>query len=406
MQMKYYETNYDEYLHSYDKFNLHPELDYIKSKLPTKITDFKNMIIYGSSGIGKYTQMLSIIQKYSPSKLKYDKKIFITFEKQEKKTKYSTNTISSSSSSIEKPKTNYLKKKSTNNMIQIKKNKKHEYIYRISDIHYEIDMAILGCNSKLIWHDIFFQIIDIISVSIDKIGIIVCKNVHLIHNELLDIFYSYMRHSLQYMNIQIKFILLTEHIGFIPDSILNICQIIPIKRPNKSMYIEMSKYQNKTYSCYIDSTYNGVIPDKSNISIFHKNKTETILNEIDVKHITNIKEIHYFSSIKNSNEIPIDIFNKICDTIMDNILKPNQLNILELRNNLYDLLIYNIDVSEAIWYIFTTLINQNHLNNTENITKIMDEIFVFFKYYNNNYRSIYHLESIILSIINKIHYNG
>lgn len=43
------------------------------------------MIIYGPSGVGKYTQMLSILQNYSPSKLKYDKKIFITFEKQEKR---------------------------------------------------------------------------------------------------------------------------------------------------------------------------------------------------------------------------------------------------------------------------------------------------------------------------------
>ena len=107
--MKYYETNYDEYLSSYEKYNLHPELDYIKKNLPIKITDFKNMIIYGPSGTGKYTQMLSILKNYSPSKLKYDKKIFITFEKQEKKTKSSiTNTTSTL---VEKTKSNYIKKK-------------------------------------------------------------------------------------------------------------------------------------------------------------------------------------------------------------------------------------------------------------------------------------------------------
>ena len=77
--MKYYESNYDEYLCSYEKFNLHPELDYIKKSLPKILHELKNMIIYGPSGVGKYTQMLSILQNYSPSKLKYDKKIFITF---------------------------------------------------------------------------------------------------------------------------------------------------------------------------------------------------------------------------------------------------------------------------------------------------------------------------------------
>jgi len=397
--MKYYETNYDEYLQCYENYNLHPELDDIKSKLPKKIFDFKNIIIYGASGIGKYTQVLSIIQKYSPSKLKYDKKIFITFEKQEKKIKYTTGTIPSN----EKSKSNYVKKKSTSNLI--KKEKKHEYIYRISDIHYEIDMALLGCNSKLIWHDLFFQIVDIISVSTEKIGIIVCKNFHLIHNELLDIFYSYMRHPLQYINIQIKFILITEHIGFIQDNIINICQIIPIKRPNKTMYIEMSKYRNKASYYNTDSIYNELTLDTSIISINNKSKINNIINEIDMQNITNIKEIHYFSYLKNTNEIPKDIFNNICDTIINNILQPSQIKILELRNNLYDILIYNIDVSESIWYIFTTLVNQNKLINQEDITQIMNKIFVFFKYYNNNYRSIYHLESIILSILNKIHYN-
>ena len=100
----------------------------------------------------------------------------------------------------------------------------------------------------------------------------------------------------------------------------------------------------------------------------------------------------------------MDIFNIIADTLLENILQPKTLKITELRNNLYDLLIYNVDVSECIWYIFTTLIEQCRFRKKEYITEIINDIFVFFKYYNNNYRSIYHLESIILSIINKIHY--
>ena len=397
--MKFYETNYDEYLYAYEKYNIHPELDVMKESLPKSVNEFKNMIIYGPSGVGKYTQTLSILQNYSPSKLKYDKKIFITFEKQEKKTKTATN-ANAITTSMEKPKSNYMKKKTGNNTaVQIKKEKKHEFVYRISDIHYEIDMATLGCNSKLIWHDLFFQIVDIVSVSTDKIGIIVCKNFHAIHNELLDIFYSYMRHPLHHINIKIKFILVSEHIGFIPDNILNICQIIPVKRPTKETYQQMSKIHNKSFS-------DGLTFDKTNRTIiFHKNKTEEILNEIDIHHITNTKEIHSFTLLKNTSEIPVDVFNIISDTILENILHPQTLKITELRNNLYDLLIYNIDVTECIWYLFTTLIHQDWFTKKEYITNITNEIFAFLKYYNNNYRSIYHLESIILSIINKIHYN-
>ena len=62
---------------------------------------------------------------------------------------------------------------------------KQPFYIKISDIHFEIDMALLGCNAKLLWNDIFNHIIDIISTSKHKKGIIVCKNFHEIHSELL-----------------------------------------------------------------------------------------------------------------------------------------------------------------------------------------------------------------------------
>ena len=439
--MKYYESSYDEYLSSYEKYNLHPELDHIKNAFPKNINDFKNIIVYGAPGVGKYTQVLSILHSYSPTKLKYDKKIYITYEKQEKKSKTasiitstipvpeslpsSTSTSTSVSASASKIKKTKSKKENTptssstssssatttnaiSAKIQIKKqDKKQEYMYRISDIHYEIDMATLGCNSKLLWHDLFFQIVDIVSVSLktDKIGIIVCKNFHNIHNELLEIFYSYMRHPLQHINIQIKFIIITEHIGFIPDNIINACEIISIKRPSKQQYLEMSKLQTKPFSCFIEGNRNGFFYDKTNRSaIFHKDKTADILEELPLNAIVNSKEIHSFAWLKNTNEIPNDVFNTICDALMEQILYPETTKITDIRNNLYDLLIYNVDIPECIWYLFTTLIKYGCFKTPGDITYVLNKVFVFMKYYNNNYRSIYHLESIILCMLNKIHY--
>jgi hypothetical protein len=292
--------------------------------------------------------------------------------------------------------------------IQMKKqDKKQEYMYRISDIHYEIDMATLGCNSKLLWHDLFFQIVDIVSVSLktDKIGIIVCKNFHNIHNELLEIFYSYMRHPLQHINIQIKFVIITEHIGFIPDNIVNACEIISVKRPTKENYLEMSKLQTKPFSCFLEGNRNGIFYDKTNRSaIFHKDKTADILESIELNSIINTKEIHSFAWFKTVNEIPTDVFNIISDALLEQIIYPEKVKIIDIRNNLYDLLIYNIDIFECIWYLFTTLIKFQSFKKREDITSVLNKIFVFFKYYNNNYRSIYHLESIILCMLNKIHY--
>ena len=72
--MKFYETHFEEYINENTRVNLHPKLDKIYSKFPKSLHNFKNIIFYGPSGIGKYTQMLKSIKKYSPTELKYEKK--------------------------------------------------------------------------------------------------------------------------------------------------------------------------------------------------------------------------------------------------------------------------------------------------------------------------------------------
>jgi hypothetical protein len=171
---------FDDYLTLSDKDNLHPNLIIPNTN--------KHLIFYGPSGVGKYTQMLRYIRTFSYNKLKYEKKI-------------QTNT-------------------------------EPVFILKISDIHYEIDCDLLGCNSKTIWNDIYIQISDIIrNKYTEKFGFIVCKNFHLVHNELLEIFYSYLHSSLQ-----IKFIFLMESISFLPNNILSKCEIVKIARPSKEQY--------------------------------------------------------------------------------------------------------------------------------------------------------------------------
>lgn len=356
--MKFYESHFEEYISAIERCNLHPQLTKIYNALPKKINQLENFIIYGPTGVGKYSQVLNILKRYSPSELKYDKKMTITTEKQ-------------------------------------------DYIYRISDIHYEIDMSQLGCNSKILWHEIFFQIVDIIAVKQEKFGIILCKNFHLIHTELLEIFYSYMQqYNHSQTNIKIKFFILTEHISFLPTTIVNACQILRIERPSKEKYVELSSFltndKNKPYLQYISDFKNN---KKS--PILNK-KISDVLNEIDISGIINTKEIRSFQLINSTEEIPKDVFNIICDNIIQEILNPNKISFTALRDTLYDILTYNLDMTECLWYILRFFIESNYLQKND-VSEILKRTYTFLKYYNNNYRPIYHLESIMFYIINKIH---
>ena len=99
------------YINNSNKCSLHPELDKTIHNLSNNYNELPNIIIYGPSGTGRYTQALRIINKYSKSNLQYEKKVVC----------------------------------STNKL---------DFYIKISDIHFEIDFSILGCNAKTIWDSI------------------------------------------------------------------------------------------------------------------------------------------------------------------------------------------------------------------------------------------------------------
>jgi hypothetical protein len=318
--MKYHETHFEEYLTESSRVNLHPKLDKIYAMFPKTLPELKNLIFFGPSGIGKYTQMLKSIRRYSPSDLKYEKKISLTFNKQ-------------------------------------------QYFFKISDIHYEVDMSLLGCNSKLFWHDIYQQIIDIISSKAEKSGIIVCKYFHDIHSELLETFYSYMQQTTD-RGIDVKFILITEELCFIPDNILNCCETINISRPTKTSYIKCIKTK----------------PPASFVA----------------ENITNIKGLHLY------NEDLMLQYKIICNKIIHKLENINDLHFLKFRDLIYDIFIYNLDITDCVWYILSSLVTKNKIT-AEKLSRALLKTYGFFKYYNNNYRPIYHVENYLLSLAKLMH---
>ena len=311
--MKFLQSRFEDYISANEKYNLHSELEGIYNHKDQGLQQKRNLIFYGPSGVGKYTQVLKYIQPYSHTNLKYERKIKFNFQN------------------------------------------KREFLIKISDIHFEIDMELLGCNAKLLWNDIYNHILDILSARQNHTGIIVCKNFHKIHSELLDIFYSYLQ-TLTHKNIHLHYVFVTENISFIPDNILDRCKIITVKRPNKTAYKKST----------------GKLVDKT----------------IDLSKIVNIKDL------VTGNKQLMCPRKKITDRIIEDINNYENINFIGFRDNIYNMFIYHLDITSCLHEIIHYFVLKKKFDN-KTITKIYLKLYKFLKLYNNNYRPIYHLESFI-----------
>ena len=77
----------------------------------------------------------------------------------------------------------------------------------------------------------------------------------------------------------------------------------------------------------------------------------------------------------------------------------NKNNIFQLRENIYKIFILNLNIHEAMCALIERLVNIEYIN-VENINNIMKKYVTTIEKYNNNYRSIFHIEYFIISLIN------
>jgi DNA polymerase III delta prime subunit len=358
--MRYHETTLNEYVEAVENYNLHADHPLLLKLRETP--NIQNMIFYGPSGVGKYSQMLYLLSKKIDGRFKFQQKM------------------------------------------QVQKDAKEKYTYAMSDIYFEIDMGLLGCNSKTLWHEIYQQILDIVVIKPKRMGIIVCKNFHLIHSELLDIFYSYIQQNnfniVGNHNIQIKFVLMAEQLSFIPTKIVNNFIIIKIGRPTSESY-ERLIMANGGSGCI-----------------------SSILRPTNIKNLYATSAPTPATAPAPSNDIvgaavtaatssPITPQKSLLKMVCDNVIKYIELGRLARKNRitngstekfvlthfrdiLYEILTYGLDICECIWYILFYF-NQK---GTINIDKVMmNKIYEFLKKFNNNYRPITHLEHIFLQFI-------
>jgi hypothetical protein len=151
----------------------------------------------------------------------------------------------------------------------------------------------------------------------------------------------------------------------------------------------------------VDSTDSEFV---QKISMAHKGYSDAaieMIETIDVGEIMNLKELRAFAKMTSPDRIPIDIFNVVCNNIVEQMLAPDKMVHALFRDALYDIFVYNLDVVECLWHILCNLIENGHLKG-EAISEIVTRSYTFLKYYNNNYRPIYHLESMFHYMIIKI----
>lgn len=308
-----------DYLDRYKEFNIHEELVPVFDEFPKELKNVNHLIFSGPSGVGKYTQALALINKYSKSNLKYERKAIIC-------------------------------------------QNKDQYYYKLSDIHIEIDMEMLGPSAKTLWLEIINQLYGIINSLNKKEFIVLCKNFDKTRDELMEIFYGYLNNNVN--NINLKFFFIVENLSVLPEAILNIGLILPIKRPSATNYKKMTK-------------------------------TKKNLTKSETKEIHNIKD-YIVKNISQSHN------KQIVDKILDTIVNYEKLDIKVLRNNIYDIFTYNLCVKTCIKDIIFGVLKVFKLSN-EHIKKIFLETNNFYKLYNNNYRPIYHIENLILSLIKIVH---
>ena len=147
--------------------------------------------------------------------------------------------------------------------------------------------------------------------------------------------------------------------SFLPNSIIDICQIISLK-----------------------------VPAKYNVKKIGKSKA--IINfDNNINYIKNFKDIIYLKHIEYNKDYINNIYNKIIN---------NNIDFNVLRNDLYDLLIYRIDINTFIWELIELLIINNNIDCNQ-CNHLLIKTFNFIIQYNNNYRPIFHLENYILYLI-------
>lgn len=457
--MKFYETTFDEHIQKVKETNLHPELDSLilhpSSHQPRSLSQFSNAIFYGPEGVGKYSQALVFLSQFSPSQLRHTRKLVIedgnsddtsggvvdtqltsststsaqsqgevvndksTFPTSGTKTRTKNSAASggsSESSTGSKRKEGNKKESDAQTTMTLTTSSESEsnsnIILRMSDIHYEVNMSFLNKNARIIWHKIHSQIAEQ-----NRECVILCREFQAIPVDLLSVFYSYMQHNFHNSTSnRIHYILLTDTTGFIPESIVNMCHLVRFIRPMKKLY-EQCVPQLRKHGSKVKSKKDVKIDtsDISNIKTLKIALAKFQGNENGSDNSLTQDSYFSFRQLSQGHKPICNIILRILNAIASESATKTTISPVlfsQLREKLYDMLVYDLNIGECMWYIVQCILKQKSaictatelpLTASTNILhKLIEDVTHFFQYYNQHYRPIYHLENLCMKFVQTI----
>tara|TARA_Y100000816_G_C25872925_1_gene455601 strand:+ start:59 stop:616 length:558 start_codon:yes stop_codon:yes gene_type:complete len=170
----------------------------------------------------------------------------------------------------------------------------------------------------------------------------------------------------------IFFILHTEDIGFLPRQIIELSNIVRVAKPLKK-YIENIEKENT------------------------KEKNKNLLNLIKSNKSSRKKPLtNNYVNLKNiQNNCDIDVYNVFIERYI-NIINDSSNNIQEIRDLIYDVLTFNINIIKFTYYLLNKLENNKIIEMNQDI---LINIFDLFSLYEKHYRPVFHLEKFLVKLL-------
>jgi hypothetical protein len=141
------------------------------------------------------------------------------------------------------------------------------------------------------------------------------------------------------------------------------------------------------------------------LQIFHM-----FMNEPNIKFILLTNQISFLTSqvLKNTiikkqtmsySSFYNETYKTYVDDMVDIIINDTKISLFSWREKIYIMLIKNFNIHDSMSYLIKCLITHQYIKE-ENIDIVFKTYFEMIEKYNNNYRSIYHLEHFIIFLRN------